>query len=317
MAFFGGLIFSAGWALASFGASNFRWTILGVGLVAGAGCGMGYLVPIAVCVRWFPKRKGLVTGVAVAGFGGGAAVISLFSGGLMHSMGLTPFQAFRVLALVFAVVTPLAGLCLRRPPWARDMNPEIRRIPFHALREPIFWMLFTFMLLGLIAGFTVNANLKELTVGGSVRAGIHAVAFFAVANALGRVLWGLLFDRMQSHNIIRCNLLFQAATLLGSFWLLEAPGGLRLFAFLAGLNYGGVLVIYASTVARIWGPHRTASIYGWLASSNIPAALAPLLAGFAFDYSGHFRVPLFTIAALLIVGSFYTGRILRHANVRD
>ncbi|HBG18856.1 MAG TPA: hypothetical protein DDY32_06145, partial [Desulfobulbaceae bacterium] len=67
----GGLCFGGGWLLASLGVHSFVFTILGIGLLAGIGAGMAYIVPIAVCIRWFPRAKGLVTGVAVAGFGGG------------------------------------------------------------------------------------------------------------------------------------------------------------------------------------------------------------------------------------------------------
>lgn len=67
----GGLLFGGGWLLAGLGSHSFIFTVMGIGALAGVGAGMAYIVPIAVCIRWFPKSKGLVTGIAVAGFGGG------------------------------------------------------------------------------------------------------------------------------------------------------------------------------------------------------------------------------------------------------
>ena len=72
-----------------------------------------------------------------------------------------------------------------------------------------------------------------------------------------------------------------------------------------GLNYGGVLVIYAATTARRWGPEQLGPIYGWLFSSNIPAAIAPVLVGASFERWGSFVAPLMVIGALLLSASFF------------
>jgi len=82
--------------------------------------------------------------------------------------------------------------------------------------------------------------------------------------------------------------------------ILTSATGLQLFAALTGFNYGGVLVVYAGSVARIWGADKVGSIYGWLFSANIPGAVAPLLAGFLYDRSGSFTLALYLIAALIL-----------------
>ena len=83
----GGALFGSGWLLAGFGGRWFGFVALGIGGLAGVGAGIAYIVPIATCIRWFPHRKGLVTGVAVAGFGGGAALVSQAGGWLMSAYG--------------------------------------------------------------------------------------------------------------------------------------------------------------------------------------------------------------------------------------
>jgi OFA family oxalate/formate antiporter-like MFS transporter len=77
--------------------------------------------------------------------------------------------------------------------------------------------------------------------------------------------------------------------------------GLQIFAAIAGFNYGGVLVIYAGSVARVWGADKVGSIYGWLFSANIPGAVAPLFAGYFYDQTGSFTIPLYTLAIIILI----------------
>ncbi|MFP4379006.1 MAG: MFS transporter [Candidatus Sumerlaeia bacterium] len=309
----GGLIFALGWILGSFGDQGFIWTILCLGGLAGIGAGMAYLVPITVAIRWFPKRKALVTGIAVAGFGGGSAAVTVFSSRLMASDGaqMTPYEVFRILGFIFLAIVPIAGLAMKRPVKKGDITAP--KIPFDTLKQRPFWFLFLFMVCGLMAGLTINANLKELKPGNTMMQGAWAIAAFAVGNALGRLIWGLAYDYMKSHHCIRTNLLMQAAMYLLSFYLIPQPFGLVIFALIVGFNYGGVLVIYPASVARIWGSEKTGSIYGWMTASNIVASGAPLLAGFSYDIFKNFKIPIITIAIILILVSTQTGRVRKAA----
>lgn len=302
----GGLLFGGGWLLSSFGQANFALTVIGNGLIAGIGAGIAYIVPISTCMKWFPANKGLVTGVAVAGFGGGAALVSAASGYLLNA-GLTPFQLFAVLGTVFLAVILFAGLFMKNPPEGRPTQrtrPDFKS----TVRDRRFIVLYLAMLTGLAAGFAVNANIKELVGSASLAAGVGAVSLFAIANAAGRVAWGSLFDRFHGNNVIQLNLLCQALLLLAAPFILRSVAGLQVFAVLTGFNYGGVLVIYAGSVARIWGADKVGTIYGWMFSANIPGAVAPLLAGYWYDRSGSFALP-FSVIGLAIVGAIILLRL--------
>ncbi len=304
----GGVLFGCGWLLASLGRHHFILTIAGIGLLAGIGVGFAYIVPIATCIRWFPRHKGLVTGIAVAGFGGGAALVSQVGGWLLAARGASPFDTFAVFGAAFLILVAGAGFFMENPPGALNGGTECRPLPASSLlASPYFWVLYLAMFSGLAAGFTVNANLKELSAGRALQTGIAAVSLFALANAAGRVLWGALFDRVRPQNAVLANLLAQAALLLASFWLLDFRSGYLVFAFAAGLNYGGVLVLYASYAARLWGAERVGQTYGWLFSANIPAAATPMLAGMFYDISGSFAVPLALIAAMLVLAAVILG----------
>ncbi len=137
------------------------------------------------------------------------------------------------------------------------------------------------MFIGLAAGFAVNANLKELFQGGEngVQIGITGVSLFALANATGRIVWGMVFDRVQSATAIQANLFLQASVLLAAPVMLHSAAGFWCFALFTGFNYGGVLVIYVASASRCWGADKVSQIYGWLFSSNILASFSPIMAG--------------------------------------
>ncbi|MCK5913952.1 MAG: MFS transporter, partial [Desulfuromusa sp.] len=294
----GGILFGSGWLLSSLGGQNFLLTILGNGVIAGIGAGIAYIVPIATCIKWFPNNKGLVTGVAVAGFGGGAALVSTSAGYLLKS-GFTPFQLFGYFGMTFMILIVLAGLFMKNPPGLASTTSSKTRIK-EILTDKRFIILYFAMFTGLAAGFAVNANIKELYKSATLLSGVSAVSFFALANAAGRVIWGSIFDRYSSRTVIQFNLLSQAILLFISPFILTSVTGLQIFAVLSGFNYGGVLVIYAGSVARIWGAEKVSSIYGWLFSANIPGAVAPLFAGYFYDKTGSFTVPLYTIGIIIL-----------------
>lgn len=295
----GGILFGSGWMISSLGAGNFTYTILGNGIIAGVGAGIAYIVPISTCIKWFPNNKGLVTGVAVAGFGGGAALVSTVAGYLLK-LNFTPFTLFGYFGLVFMFLIVFSGFFMQNPPDFSKTNTfklGLREV----LTDKRFIILYFSMFTGLAAGFAISANIKEFYESATLLTGVRAVSFFAIANAIGRIVWGSIFDRFNSRTIIQLNLLSQALLLFASPLIVTSSAGLQIFALIAGFNYGGILVVYAGSVARIWGANKVGSIYGWLFSANIPGAVAPLFAGYFYDQTGNFTVPMYIIAVIILV----------------
>jgi len=294
----GGLIFGCGWLLAALGKINFVFTVLGIGLLGGVGAGVAYIIPITVCIQWFPKHKGLVTGIAVAGFGGGAALVSLLGSMLINERGMAPFDTFAVLGVSFTVLICLAGFFMQAPHVDKRSSPHLKSSAI--VRQKGFQILYFAMFTGLAAGFAVNANLKELYSGQSLKVGVGAVSLFAIANGLGRIVWGTIVDRVQSSTAIAANLICQAMAFFVASLFLSSPLGFLLIAFAFGFNYGGVLVVYANAVARLWGDHHVAQVYGLLFSANIPAAVSPVLVGSCYEQFGNFNLPVWSLAALML-----------------
>lgn len=309
----GGLLFGLGWFFASFGANNFFITSLGIGVLAATGAGLGYIIPIPVCIRWFPDNKGLVTGIAVAGFGGGAALVSKIGGWMMTELGKTPFEVFFALGLSFTAITIIAGSFMHFPNKEHKAGPIPKIQLSELLKDSTFQLLYLMMFIGLAAGFSVNANLKELYGGGgkATQIGITGVILFAIANAAGRILWGNFSDKISSAGaILRTNLIAQGLTFITAPFVISSATGFWIISFITGFNYGGVLVLYASSITKKWGAERVGQIYGILFSANVPAAFAPIIAGIIYDITGNFTPTLYLLGAVLMIFSLTLGRRL-------
>lgn len=291
----GGLLFGGAWVAAGFTASDFRLTTLCIGVLGGIGAGLAYLVPVATAVAWFPRHKGLVTGIAVAGFGGGAALLGTVADHLLARPGWTPHEVLRTLGMVYVAVVPLAGLVMRQPPG--EASASTSRVPAReVLGGRAFWILFLTFSVGLAAGLAVNGNLRQL--GRAAAGAVSLVPLFALCNAAGRILWGAIADRVSPPVSIVANLVVWGGILAAGPFLTGSLGGLRVFAAAAGFVYGGVLVVHPSAVVRRWGPDAFTRVYGWLATGHFLSATAPPLAGWAFDRTGSFTLPLMVLAGL-------------------
>ena len=296
-------IFGLGWILSGLFGRSIPMISLGIGLIGGIGVGIGYVIPIKVCVQWFPRNKGLATGLAVAGFGGGAALLSHLARYLMEDRGLSPLQVYKIFGGIYIGVGIVCGLLLKSPEAGespQSSGVEIKSI----LKDKTFRLLYAGMFAGLFGGFAIIANLKQIYAHATPLMGATAVSFFAVFNALGRIIWGGIFDRTKGKVVIIANLVIQAIILLTQSLFIKNAISLYIFAGFAGFNYGGVLVLYASEVGHVWGAEKLPKIYGMIFSANILASLSPVFAGFLYDMSsGNFNLAFILIALYMTATS--------------
>src|SRR5271154_5587567 len=110
----GGALYGLGVFLASFSANKLWWLYVSYGLIGGIGLGFAYIVPVAVLVKWFPDRRGLITGVAVGGFGAGALIVAPLATRLIQSVGV--LQTFAYLGIGYLVVIMVTGYFMQNPP---------------------------------------------------------------------------------------------------------------------------------------------------------------------------------------------------------
>ncbi len=110
----GGVLYGVGVFLASFSGHGLWWLYLSYGVIGGIGLGFGYIVPVAVLVKWFPDRRGLITGIAVGGFGAGALITAPLATRLIQTVGV--LQTFAYLGIAFLIVTVISGAFMQNPP---------------------------------------------------------------------------------------------------------------------------------------------------------------------------------------------------------
>src|SRR5882672_12943404 len=198
----GGALYGLGVFLASFSANKLWWLYLSYGLIGGIGLGFAYIVPVAVLVKWFPDKRGLITGIAVGGFGAGALITAPLATRLIQSVGVLP--TFAYLGIAFLVVTVIAGYFMQNPSegwkpegWAPTTS-QASQLSSHdytlgeALRTWQWWALWLLLFLNTSAGISVISQeaplFQELSRGTAVAAaGMVGVA--SIGNAFGRAFW--------------------------------------------------------------------------------------------------------------------------------
>ena len=247
----GGLLYGLGVFLASFSANKVWWLYLSYGLIGGIGLGFGYIVPVAVLVKWFPDRRGLITGIAVGGFGAGALVTAPIATRLIQSVGV--LQTFAYLGIAYGLVTVAAGYFMQNPPagwnpagW-NPSNPQASQRAARdftlgeAVRSWQWWALWLLLFINTSAGISVISQespmFQELAkVTAIVAAGMVGVV--SIGNAIGRVFWAWLSDILTR----RIAFVAMFAVQVALFWILptlHTATILTVVSFIVLMCYGG------------------------------------------------------------------------------
>ena len=326
LALAGGITLGVGYLVGSLaGGTNFWIVLIGVGLVGGSGIGLAYVVPIAVGMRWFPDRKGMITGAAVAGFGFGAlGWVKLAGewGGLIDSIGLD--GTFLVYGIAFAALVVVGSFTMKMPPegWLPEGFVPPQAVgeggkdftPREMLRTPQFHLIsLTFMVsagAGLMAiGLMKLYPIEALVDGGVAEAEASAIAgtamavFFSLANGVGRLAWGALSDKLGR----KTSVVTMAAS-QGIFLLLFVPMAgnefsLYIAATLIGFNFGGNFALFPALTADEFGNGAVGKNYPWVfLSYGAGGIIFPILGGWLGDV-GNFPLAFFIGGAGCIVGA--------------
>lgn len=314
----GGLLFAGGYLTASVSGGHYGWLFLGLAVLVGLGIGLAYVCPLSTCVRWFPRHKGLITGVAVGGFGGGAilqaAVVTM-----LLERGLTALEVFRWIGFT-AGTAVLAGAWMLSTPAATESDPcRVAPRLLELLRHRDFQIPALGVFTGTFAGLLVIGNLKPLglSAGVSVASAAVAISTFSAGNAAGRVLWGWLADRLGIH-VIPLSLLFLAAMVLSLVFIPEFPGAFWLMAAAVGFGFGACFVVYAAHVATHFGVERLASVYpAVFIFYGLSGVLGPLAGGMLFDYTGSYLPAIVTAVFVAGFGAWGCRRLIASREGRE
>jgi OFA family oxalate/formate antiporter-like MFS transporter len=253
--------------------------------------------------KWFPHHRGLATGLAVSGFGGGAILLSQIARPLL-SLDWAVLDIFRLVGLIYGALFLAGSLFLTSPAWSRTPSPEARMEMVGLLRDRRFWILFYVFFAGSFAGMLFSGNLKPIgqSFGVGEEAAVLAISLFSIGNAAGRIFWGQIHDMAGGKRTV-----LTALSLLAVFTLLLMVGsgsdfGFMLLTLLVGLTFGSNFVTYAADCCRIWGSARLDIIYPAVSIAyGLAGILGPFAGGVIRDSTGAYYWAL--IVSVLVCSS--------------
>ncbi len=312
------------------------WLVyLGYGAIGGIGLGLGYVSPVSTLIKWFPDRRGMATGMAIMGFGGGAMIGAPLSIGLMEhyksatSVGV--MEAFIVMGCLYFVSMLIGSLTIRIPPenwqpqgWIPPViqNDMISKNHVHidqALKTPQFYLLWLVLCLNVTAGIGVlgqaSVMIQEIfkgTITAAAAAGF--VGLLSLFNMGGRFIWSSASDYIGRKNTYFIFFIFGIA-LYASVPSIGSSGNIGMFILLYALilsMYGGGFSTIPAYLADIFGTRYVGGIHGRLLTAWATAGvLGPVLVNYIRESqieqgvakADAYSVTMYIMASLLGLGA--------------
>ena len=318
VAFVGGVLYSVGVILASLVSSKDQlWLlVLTYGAMGGIGLGAAYITPIAMLTKWFPDRRGLITGIAVAGFGFGAVITAPVAKALLNGTASKP-HVFLPLGIAYLVAVILGASFFRNPPAGYAVPGFVpastgRAVAgtrvydlAEALRTPQWYLLTAILALNVTCGigFISQASDSAQAVAGVTAAtAATLVGVLGLFNGAGRIAWAWLSDRVGRMQAFMGMLALQAVC----FFILPHATAFALFAVLAALiylAYGGGFGTMPATAADYFGTPNAGAIYGGMIIAwSIGGVVGPLVTAALYESSGkHYTLPFTVLAVVALV----------------
>lgn len=308
----GGFLYGMGVFLASFSAYKLWWLYLSYGVIGGVGLGFSYIVPIAVLVKWFPDRRGLITGIAVGGFGAGALVTAPVASRLIQSVGVLP--TFAYLGIAYLIVTMSTGYFMQNPPngwkpsgWVPSAIQTAQRAAKDytlggALATWQWWALWLLLFLNTSAGISLisqESPMFQEIAKASVIVAAGMVGIASIGNGVGRIFWAWVSDGITRRWTFVVMFLLQ----VGLFWMLPGITSvtvLTVVAFIILMCYGGGFGTLPAFAADYFGSKNVGPIYGLMLTAwGCASAFGPLLIAHLRQASGSYVSGLHVIAGIM------------------
>ena len=320
----GGAIYALGVILASFAhdRSHLWLLVLGYGVIGGFGLGFAYIVPIAMLQKWFPDKRGLITGLAVGGFGFGAVLTSPIAQRLIDSNKDVPTEAFLPLGIGYLILSLIGASFFRNPPsgytvpgftpatTGRVVDSGKDYTEKEALRTPQWYLLTAILTLNVTAGIALisQAAASATDIAGYTKAGAAGlVGALAIFNGGGRIVWAVISDRTGRMPAFAAMLGLQGICLL----LIPHASSATLFFILAAiiyLCYGGGFGTMPATAGDYFGVKHAGAIYGlmilgWSLGGIIGPLVISALIGGGKNYTlGYSVVAIIALVAIVLTG---------------
>ncbi|HEY7677569.1 MAG TPA: OFA family MFS transporter [Candidatus Methylomirabilis sp.] len=313
----GGVLVSLGFFVCAW-ATTLPWLYFWFGVMGGIGNGFGYATPIPVMAKWFPDRRGLAVGLAVAGYGGGSAIFGPLAGNwLIPDFGWR--NTFMILGVIFIVMTLVGAFLLKNPPagykpagWtpapaAKAAATTYEFTPGEAIRTPTMWFMWIAYALGTSAGLMVISQLVPFARSKGVPLALATTAIFigAIGNASGRIFSGWMSDTLGRLNVLRLMIAISAVAmpiLAHTGGLAEVPVALYVMVFIVYWCYGTQLSVNASTTSDFWGTKNAGVNYGILFTAwGVAGIIGPRIGGVLYDKYQNYQTAFYTAAVLAVI----------------
>jgi OFA family oxalate/formate antiporter-like MFS transporter len=319
-AFIGGVLVGAGLLWVSTTTSYAAW-VIGFGVLVGAGIGFGYSSATPPALKWFgPAKTGLIAGLVVAGFGLASVYIAPLSNYLLGSYGV--LGAMRFYGIAFIIVVCGLSLLLVNPPAGyvppgstsgkkKSAAAGTTATPMEMLRTPTFYLLWAMYFIGAGAGLMVISSVSGMAKKSMGEAAFLAVAVLAVGNAAGRVVAGILSDRIGRRWTLMIVLLCQAVLMFVAIPITASASMpaviIVLIATLIGFNYGANLSLFPSFTKDLWGLKSFGVNYGLVFTAwGVGGLILPRIQQTLQTRSGNYTSSFVVAGVLLIVGALLT-----------
>jgi MFS family permease len=285
------VFFGAGLAIGGLGLAIQQSVLvfLGMGVIAGIGCGLGYIAPVSTLVKWFPDRRGMATGMAIMGFGGGAFVsaryLNLY---FMDRLGVA--WTMITLGALYFVVMMIGAAILRRPPegwkpegWvpaivAKKMITGRSVSRNDAVSTAQFYLLWGILFINVTAGIGILAQASPMMqdlFGKTPGVAAGVVSLISLFNAGGRFFWASSSDYIGRRNTYSLFFVVQFVLFL-LIPVFAARGEWAIFEasmFVVFTMYGGGFATIPAFLADIFGSENVGAIHGALLTAWSAAAV--------------------------------------------
>lgn len=299
--------------------SSLTQLYLTIGVLGGMGVGSGYVCALSACLKWFPDKRGFVSGLILAGYGSGPVIFSGIADKLIRSCGI--LDAFMILGCVFGGCILVAAQFLKNPPqgyvpagWTpgadRGKTPGTEYAGGEMVRTPQFWLIGLSFFLGANTGIMVVSNLVDIALdnGTTLTVALMMVSLFAIGNTCGRIFGGAASDRLGRTVVLRGIFCLQAVSLVSVYVFSGLVVVVPILCL--ALAWGGVSSTFPALTADYFGSRNLGGNYGLvLLLHGVGIMASPALYDFLNGPSG-FMNPLLFCAALAGVG-FCIALILR------
>lgn len=300
--------------------TSLTYLIVCFGVVVGIGNGFGYATPIPVMAKWFPDKRGLAVGLAVAGYGGGSAIF-----GPLANLWLIPTYGWRatftILGLVFFVMTAIGAFLLKNPPagyqvpgWAPAPTAKAAAAtyeftPGEMWRTPTAYFMWIAYALGSAAGLMVISQLvpfaKSMKIPGEALAAITLI-IGAAGNASGRILSGWMSDAIGRLNVLRLMIGISAISMPILYLTGNNVAMLYVMVFIVFWCYGTQLSVNGSATSDFWGTKNAGINYGLLFTSwGVAGIIGPRIGSKLFDHYQNYQAAFYWAAGLAVVALLF------------